>query len=203
MADEILQEFLLESRENLDQLDRELVALEENPRDRARLASIFRTVHTLKGTAGFFQYGKLESVAHVGENLLSRLRDGVIVLETVRTSALLAMVDAVRSLLATIEATEAEGDGNYDRLIEALSLACKDETLEQSGMVLSGGAAKVAPPSVEEQPPRALSDAPKGQAAKVPATAEVAELAAIAAATELLAKQAAPEPAKPPAPEAH
>ncbi|MFM2419368.1 MAG: hypothetical protein RL385_4091, partial [Pseudomonadota bacterium] len=84
MSEDILQEFLLESRENLDQLDRELVALEEDPRNTARLASVFRTVHTVKGTAGFFQFAKLEGVAHAGENLLSKLRDGVLILETVR-----------------------------------------------------------------------------------------------------------------------
>ncbi len=142
MEDEVLQEFMIESRENLDQLDRELVALESDPYNTARLASIFRTVHTIKGTAGFFQFAKLESVAHVGENLLSRLRDGVIVLESVRTSALLAMVDAIRELLDRIEAAENEGDGDYSALVSALSMVCKDETLAQAAVALRGGEAQ-------------------------------------------------------------
>jgi two-component system chemotaxis sensor kinase CheA len=152
MVDEILQEFLMESRESLDQLDRELVALEEDPRNKARLASIFRAVHTIKGTAGFFQFAKLESVAHVGENLLSRLRDGFIVLETTRTTALLAMVDAIRILLGQIETNEAEGEGEYGQLIEILSLTCNDETLSQATAVLSGQAAPEAAPVLPALP---------------------------------------------------
>ena len=74
--DEIVQEFLVESHENLDQLDRDLVALEREPDSRDLLGSIFRTIHTIKGTSGFLAFGNLESVTHVGENLLARLRDG-------------------------------------------------------------------------------------------------------------------------------
>ena len=73
--DNIVKEFLVESYENLDQLDRDLVVLETNPSDQAKLASIFRTIHTIKGTCGFLAFSKLEGVAHVGENLLGRLRD--------------------------------------------------------------------------------------------------------------------------------
>ena len=74
--DEIVQEFLVESHENLDQLDRDLVALEREPDSRDLLGSIFRTIHTIKGTSGFLAFGQLEAVTHVGENLLARLRDG-------------------------------------------------------------------------------------------------------------------------------
>ena len=74
--DEVISEFLVESYESLDQLDRDLMALEDCPDDRARLVSIFRTVHTIKGTSGFLALPKLERVAHVGENLLVPLRDG-------------------------------------------------------------------------------------------------------------------------------
>jgi two-component system, chemotaxis family, sensor kinase CheA len=136
MSDDILREFLIESRDNLDQLDRELVALEKDPRNRAGLASIFRTVHTIKGTAGFFQFAKLEMVTHAGENLLSRLRDGEVLLETVRTTALLAMVDATRRLLSNIEASETEGDGHYGALIEVLTLVCSDATLAEAAPLL-------------------------------------------------------------------
>lgn len=69
----ITREFLLESFENLDQLDRDLVILEKDPQNQECLASIFRTIHTIKGSCGFLGFGKLESVAHVGESLLSKL----------------------------------------------------------------------------------------------------------------------------------
>jgi HPt (histidine-containing phosphotransfer) domain-containing protein len=71
MSDDIVREFLVESSENLDLLDRELINLEKDPGNRGTLASIFRTIHTIKGTCGFLGFTKLESVAHVGENLLS------------------------------------------------------------------------------------------------------------------------------------
>jgi two-component system chemotaxis sensor kinase CheA len=76
--DELIGEFLIESHENLDALDRHLVELEEQPTNQELLASIFRTIHTIKGTCGFLGFNRLESVTHVGENLLSRLREGEI-----------------------------------------------------------------------------------------------------------------------------
>ncbi len=103
--DEIVSEFLVESHENLDQLDRDLLALEQDPNSRELLSSVFRTIHTIKGTSGFLAFGQLEAITHVGENLLSKLRDGALVLSSEITDALLAMVDAIRQLLRTIEAT--------------------------------------------------------------------------------------------------
>src|SRR5919199_4664530 len=108
--DEIVAEFLVESHENLDQLDRDLLALEQNPGSRELLAGVFRTIHTIKGTSGFLAFGRLEKLTHVGENLLSRLRDGRIALTEARSSALLRMVDEVRTLLARVEATGGERD---------------------------------------------------------------------------------------------
>src|SRR5262252_10302929 len=75
-ADEVLREFLAESRENLDQLDLDLVALERDPSARETLDSVFRTVHTIKGTCGFLGFARLEAVTHVAEGLIGRLRDG-------------------------------------------------------------------------------------------------------------------------------
>ena len=86
---DILSEFLLESRESLDRLDAELVALEEDPKDHERLSSVFRTMHTIKGTAGFLGFAKLEAIAHAAESLLSLLRNGDIALEGTRTTAML------------------------------------------------------------------------------------------------------------------
>ncbi len=117
----IVKEFLVESYENLDRLDRDLVVLEKEPRNRERLASIFRTIHTIKGTCGFFGFSKLEGVTHVGENLLCMLRDGQLMLDPERTSALLALVDAVREMLACIETSGGDGDGDYHDLIDRLT----------------------------------------------------------------------------------
>jgi two-component system chemotaxis sensor kinase CheA len=118
---DIVKDFLVESYENLDRLDRELVGLEKNPQDRDALAGVFRTIHTIKGTCGFLGFGKLEAVAHVGENLLSRLRDQVLTLNPEITTALLGMVDAVRQMLSTIETTGQEGERNDSQLIAELT----------------------------------------------------------------------------------
>jgi two-component system, chemotaxis family, sensor kinase CheA len=118
--DEIIKEFLIESHENLDLLDRGFVSLERNPKDLSVIGSIFRTIHTIKGTAGFLGFGKLESLTHAGESLLSMLRDGELLLSSDIASALLAMVDAVRKMLATIEAARSEGEDDYAALIAAL-----------------------------------------------------------------------------------
>ena len=74
---EIVGEFLVESHENLDQIDRDLVALEQEPDSRDLISRIFRAIHTIKGTSGFLAFSRLETVTHAGESLLSRLRDGV------------------------------------------------------------------------------------------------------------------------------
>jgi two-component system chemotaxis sensor kinase CheA len=119
--DEIVQEFLVESHENLDQLDRDLVALEREPDSRDLLGSIFRTIHTIKGTSGFLAFGNLEAVTHVGENLLARLRDGKMSMTPHTTDMLLAMVDIVRELLAAIEADGTEGRVDVTAVVERIS----------------------------------------------------------------------------------
>lgn len=103
--DDIVQAFLVESAEGLDELDRDLVALERDPGSRERLASIFRTIHSIKGTSGFLAFSQLERLAHSGESLLSRLRDGDLVMTPPIASVLLAMVDQLRGLLDVVAST--------------------------------------------------------------------------------------------------
>jgi two-component system, chemotaxis family, sensor kinase CheA len=118
---DIVKDFLVESYENLDRLDRDLVGLEKNPKDKEALAGVFRTIHTIKGTCGFLGFNKLEKVAHVGENLLTRLRDGQLTLNPGITTGLLGMVDAVRQMLKEVESTGHDGDNDYPQLRETLT----------------------------------------------------------------------------------
>src|SRR6201995_1171479 len=106
--DDLVKEFLVESFENIDRLDQDFVALERDHAARERFASIFRTIHTIKGTCGFLGFTKLESVTHVGESLLSKLRDGEKPVTSETISALLSLVDAVRGILSNIERTARE-----------------------------------------------------------------------------------------------
>src|ERR1035441_3014765 len=128
---EIVKEFLVESYENLDRLDQGLITLEKDPTDQETLASIFRTIHTIKGTSGFLAFNKLGTLTHVGENLLARLRDGQLTLNPEITTALLAMVDVVRRMLASIEADGAEGERDDSELIATLTgLRSEEHTSE-------------------------------------------------------------------------
>jgi two-component system chemotaxis sensor kinase CheA len=119
--DELTNDFLAESRENLDRLDQELVKLESDPTSAELISSIFRTIHTIKGTCGFLGFTRLEKVAHTGENLLSRLRDGKLKLNGEITSGLLAMVDAVRQMLGEIATTGKDGEEDYSDLMQVLT----------------------------------------------------------------------------------
>ncbi len=118
--DDIVTEFLVESLEGLDQLDNDFVALEQNPGDKDLIANIFRCIHTIKGTCGFLAFSKLEAVTHVGESLLSHLRDGDLEITPEIISALLTLVDAVREIMACIEADGNEGSKEYPDLIAQL-----------------------------------------------------------------------------------
>ncbi len=117
---EVLREFLLETDESLAQLDIDLVTLEKEPKERETLARAFRTVHTVKGTAGFLGFTKLQAVGHASESLLSRLRAGELAFNVDIATTLLGVVDAIRQMLASIEQTEGEGDGDYSALIQSL-----------------------------------------------------------------------------------
>jgi two-component system chemotaxis sensor kinase CheA len=117
---EIVGEFLMESHENLDQIDRDLVALEQEPGSRDLISRIFRAIHTIKGTSGFLAFTRLETLAHAGESLLSRLRDGVQPVTPTTITTLLATIDGVRSLLEAIEQDGNEGDVDVESIITAV-----------------------------------------------------------------------------------
>ncbi len=119
--DEVTKEFIIESRENLDQLERDLVALEKDPSSPGTLAGIFRTMHSLKGTCGFLAFEKLEAIAHAAENLLSLLRDGKFAMSATIANALLATSDVIREMLANIEACGSEGVIDEEPIVTMLT----------------------------------------------------------------------------------
>jgi two-component system chemotaxis sensor kinase CheA len=121
VTEDTVVEFLVESTENLDRLELDLVELERRPGDTQRLAGIFRTVHTIKGTCGFLAFDTLAAVSHAGESLLVNLRDGVRDVDHEAATALLSMVDAIRRILGHIEACGVEPPDDYAQLIATLS----------------------------------------------------------------------------------
>ncbi|MHC4549586.1 MAG: chemotaxis protein CheW [Planctomycetota bacterium] len=120
--DDILKEFLVESHEHLDRMESDLVALERGPEDAETLARVFRAVHTIKGTCGFFGLPRLEEVTHAGENVLTRLLGGEMRFGPAIADVCLRLVDAVRGILAEIEKSGGEGEPDLATLIDELDL---------------------------------------------------------------------------------
>ena len=148
--DELAREFLIESHEGLNRMERCLTDLEKRPTDAALIAEIFRSVHTIKGTTGFLGYKRLEKLAHAGENLLAMMRDGKIPADSDVITALLQLLDGLRVILRSIEVDESEGTGDDARLIQRLK---ELQTATESCM-------RSAPPvnSVEDTPKKARLD---------------------------------------------
>ncbi len=118
--DQILDEFLLEAGEIFDQLDLDFVQLEQTPEDKKLIGNIFRAMHTLKGSSGFFAFHRLEKVAHAGESLLSKLRDGALTLNEEMADELLATSDRLREIVAGVQKQRHEPAGDDSQLIQSL-----------------------------------------------------------------------------------
>ena len=117
--DDLLREFIEETNESLDVVDVELVKFEQEPNNAQILDNIFRLVHTIKGTCGFLGLPRLESLAHAGETLMGKFRDGAPVTgESV--SVILLSLDRIKEIMGELEANEAEPDGSDEDLIDQL-----------------------------------------------------------------------------------
>ena len=113
--DDLTKEFIAESQEGLDRMERCLTELETRPGDSEQLVGeIFRSVHTIKGTTGFLGFERLEKLAHAGEHLLGSLREGKLAVTSELISGLLRLMDGLRAILTLIEATGSEGTRSGD-----------------------------------------------------------------------------------------
>ena len=117
--DDLLREFLTETSESLDTVDNQLVRFEQDPSDAKILDNIFRLVHTIKGTCGFLGLPRLEALAHAGETLMGKFRDGMPV-KAEAVTLILSSIDRIKEILAGLEATETEPEGTDEDLIEQL-----------------------------------------------------------------------------------
>jgi two-component system chemotaxis sensor kinase CheA len=189
--DELTREFLIESQEGLDRMERGLTLLETRPGDPDLLAEIFRAVHTIKGTTGFLGFKRLEKLAHAGENLLSMLRDGKLAADGDVITGLLQLLDALRAILKTIEGEGEEGQGEDTELIERLKAlqTPADVRLRAQGEVevrADHAVARTAPAETAEnagpapsirvnEPPCAPSPTPPLAQSSTPASGSAAE----------------------------
>lgn len=154
--DELLIDFIAEAWESIDRLDQGVVQLEKTPEDQNTIAQVFRAIHTIKGSSGFFGLKRIERLSHAAETLLGNLRDGRIPLSAERAAVLLMFLDNLRQLIAALEADKHEPPGDDQQLIERLRV------LSSSA---SAGPEQTPAPSVtatERQPdsPSVASDAP-------------------------------------------
>src|SRR5690625_2653865 len=114
--DDLLQEFLTETSESLSTLDIELIKLEQNPDDAEILSNIFRLMHTLKGTCGFLGLPRLEAIAHAGENVLGKIRDGELKASPQIVTLILEVIDRIRMILVALEEKQVEPEGDDEDL---------------------------------------------------------------------------------------
>ncbi len=120
LQQELVKDLLVESYEGLDLFDRELLGIEQGQGGSDRLNIIFRVIHTIKGTAGCIGLGRIEKLAHSGENLMSLLRDGKLVATGEIVSALLSLSDALRGMLRVLESTGSESTVEHTDLLAQL-----------------------------------------------------------------------------------
>src|SRR6201993_4130450 len=155
--DDLLREFLTETSESLDTVDNQLVKFEQEPNNAKILDNIFRLVHTIKGTCGFLGLPRLEALAHAGETLMGKFRDGMPV-KAEAVTLILSSLDRIKEILAGLEATESEPEGNDHDLISQL-----EEMVERGIAAMSASASPIAaaeaaaPAPVVEAPPVAPS----------------------------------------------
>jgi two-component system chemotaxis sensor kinase CheA len=162
--DELTREFLIESQEGLDRMERCLTDLEERPQDAGLIGEIFRSVHTIKGTTGFLGFKRLETLAHAGENLLGQLREGKLTANRPIITGLLHLLDGLRSILKTIEADSNEGEGEDTGLIgrlEELQVPAQARAKHPAHARAGATSALVLPAEPERAQPAVLESVPE------------------------------------------
>ena len=214
--DDLLNDFLTETNENLAELDVALLALERTPGDAPTLGLIFRMVHTIKGTCGFLGLPRLERVAHAAENVLGQLRDGTMSASPDIVSQILVALDRIKAILAGLSQSGAEPAGDDKELIADLNATASGQAPVHA-VAAPVAAPPSAPAAADDIPPPAapaptavptvaqrtepLPVAPTPAAAPVVAQAPVPTPAMpTAAAAPSTPPPAAPAPAAPPAP---
>jgi two-component system chemotaxis sensor kinase CheA len=202
-VDDLTREFLLESQEGLDRMERALTDLENRPGDTELLADIFRSVHTIKGTTGFLGFSRLEALSHAGENLLGLLRDGKLAANPEIVSGLLALMDRLRGILRSIETSGAEGESQAEdaAMIQRLELLQSGETtVAESVPSLAAVAAPLRGTRPHKpRPPRRRSAPPQPAGSEVSPSPDVFGKAGPPRETATLPQEPAPKPRSAPA----
>jgi len=159
--DDLLADFVAETREMLEASEGEIIAWEADPADSARLDAIFRFVHTVKGNCGFFDFPRLANLSHEAENVLADVRAGRREADTALVSAVLAIVDRIMDMIDAIEAQGSCPDGDDEALVAALAEGAQAGS---SGDTRSAEPDAIAPESTSETAPEITEDVTQGTA---------------------------------------
>lgn len=146
--DELLSDFLVETTEHVDAATVELVELEKDPGDQSLIASLFRHIHTIKGTSGFLKLPRVGRLTHATEALIGALRDGAIVSPS-HITLIFASVDRLKAILAELVHSEDEPAGDDGDLIVALETETSEarrELTRRRAVVRGAGAGAAAQP---------------------------------------------------------
>ncbi len=148
--DDLISEFVTECTESLGLLDQEMVRFEQNPNDAGILSNIFRVMHTIKGTCGFLGLGRLEKVAHAGEDVLGKFRDGALEVTSEAVSLILVCLDQIRTLIEALAETGTEPEGDDSAIIADLRAMAEGKA--PTSFAAAPAAAPAAKAAVAEDP---------------------------------------------------
>jgi two-component system chemotaxis sensor kinase CheA len=126
--DDLLNEFLEETNESLTKLDQEFIILEKDPNNQEVIGSLFRVMHTIKGTSGFLGFERLQKVAHSAENVMDKVRSKELAADSNVVSMVLEAVDAIKHIVSEIEQNSVEPDVDYSELSNRLNALAKGES---------------------------------------------------------------------------
>ncbi|MBW0145015.1 chemotaxis protein CheA [Sphingomicrobium clamense] len=152
--DDLIADFVAECREMLESLGGEIVAWEAEPHDRARLDSIFRFVHTVKGNCGFFDFPRLEALSHAAEDALADCRADRRKADAKLVSAVLAVIDRIGEMIELIDQGQDIPDGDDGDLIHALEEGA--EIIVENTPVFEKSDGDNAPAAVGHAAPRTI-----------------------------------------------
>ena len=177
--DDLLNEFLTETAESIAVIDVELVKFEQDPQDSGILQNIFRLVHTIKGTSGFLGLPRLEKVAHHGEDVLGKFRDGELEVTPAAVTLILKAIDTIKVLLAELEVSGSEPEGDDSEIIAELMAMAEGDTADS-------GEAPVAEAEPTEQHPEEAAPVDTGEDNGADDSGPVADEEGFSVAKELL-----------------
>jgi two-component system chemotaxis sensor kinase CheA len=126
MNEALIKEFLLESFENLSNISDELTTFEKDPNNKELVNSIFRKVHTLKGSASFLGFQKLQTITHSAESLLDLIREGTFKINSDFIDVLLESFDLCIQILKSVELTSNEPSTDYSEIVKKLQSCIKN-----------------------------------------------------------------------------